>query len=118
VEPLTEKQIRGSFTNCTKGEATRLRLPIGFGELPWEDLDFLGWTDPGAPLRAHIVLPGLPGEDCPVGVTLRIPSAGRTSAIKSSMCQACLTGHASSGVTLFAAPLAGAAGRRGGRGLR
>ena len=29
------------------------------------------------------------------------------------MCQVCLTGHASSGVTLFAAPLAGAAGRDG-----
>jgi hypothetical protein len=110
VEPLTEKQIRGSFVNCTKGEATRLRLPADFAELPWEDLDFLGWTDPGAPLRAHIVLPR---EDRPVGVTLRIPSTGRTSAIKSSMCQACLTGHASSGVTLFAAPLAGTAGREG-----
>lgn len=110
VEALTEKQIRGSFVNCTKGEATRLKLPMNFAELPWQDLDFLGWTDPGAPLRAHIVLPRPNG---PVGVTLRVPSTGRTSAVKSSMCQACLTGHASSGVTLFAAPLAGAAGREG-----
>ncbi|MFI1398314.1 FBP domain-containing protein [Streptomyces sp. NPDC020681] len=110
MEALTEKQIRGSFVNCTKGEATRLKLPADFGELPWEDLDFLGWTDPGAPLRAHIVLPR---QDKPVGITLRVPSAGRTSAIKSSMCQVCLTPHASSGVTLFAAPLAGAAGREG-----
>jgi len=110
VEPLTEKQIRRSFVNCTKGEAGRLKLPVDFAELPWDDLDFLGWTDPGAPLRAHLVLPGADG---PVGVTLRAPSAGRTSAIKSSMCQVCLTGHASSGVTLFAAPLAGAAGREG-----
>ncbi|MET7711604.1 FBP domain-containing protein [Streptomyces sp. NPDC005407] len=110
MEALTEKQIRGSFVNCTKGEATRLKLPMEFAELPWEDLDFLGWTDPGAPLRAHIVLPRANG---PVGVTLRVPSTGRTSALKSRMCHACLTGHASSGVTLFAAPLAGAAGREG-----
>ncbi|MEU0370194.1 FBP domain-containing protein [Streptomyces sp. NPDC006283] len=110
MEPLTDKQIRTSFVNCTKGEAGRMRLPADFAELPWEDLDFLGWVDPGAPLRAHIVLPR---EDRPVGITLRIPSTGRTSVLKSSMCQACLTAHASSGVTLFAAPLAGAAGREG-----
>lgn len=110
MEPLTDKQIRSSFVNCTKGEAARLRLPLDFAELPWEDLDFLGWVDPGAPLRAHLVLPRPRG---PVGISLRVPSVGRTSAVKSSLCQICLTGHASSGVTLLAAPLAGARGREG-----
>ena len=33
--------------------------------------------------------------------------------MKSSLCQICLTGHASSGVTLLAAPLSGARGREG-----
>ncbi|MEU0391823.1 FBP domain-containing protein [Streptomyces sp. NPDC006208] len=110
MEPLTDKQIRRSFVNCTKGEAARLRLPAGFAELPWEDLDFLGWTDPGAPLRAHLVLPR---EHGPVGITLRVPATSRTSVVKSSMCQACMTAHAASGVTLFVAPLAGPAGREG-----
>ncbi|MGE7389206.1 FBP domain-containing protein [Streptomyces sp. NPDC004126] len=110
MEPLTEKQIRSSFVNCTKGEAARLRLPLDFAELPWQDLDFLGWVDPGAPLRAHLVVPRPEG---PVGITLRVPAATRTSAVKSSLCQICLTGHASSGVTLLAAPLAGARGREG-----
>ncbi|NWF26698.1 FBP domain-containing protein [Streptomyces sp. PKU-EA00015] len=110
MEPLTDKQIRASFVNCTKGEASRMRLPADFSELPWHDLDFLGWVDPGAPLKAHMVLPR---EDGLVGITLRLPSTGRTSAVKSSMCHACHTGHASSGVTLFAAPLAGTAGREG-----
>ncbi|MFE5622817.1 FBP domain-containing protein [Streptomyces virginiae] len=110
MEPLTEKQIRASFVNCTKGEAARMRLPLDFTELPWEDLDFLGWVDPGAPLRAHLVLPR---EEGPLGISLRVPSVGRTSAVKSSLCQICLTGHASSGVTLLAAPLAGARGREG-----
>ncbi|KOU75733.1 hypothetical protein ADK61_14845 [Streptomyces sp. XY66] len=110
VEPLTEKQIRASFVNCTKGEAARMRLPLDFAELPWEELDFLGWVDPGAPLRAHLVLPR---DEGPLGISLRVPSVGRTSAVKSSLCQICLTGHASSGVTLLAAPLAGARGREG-----
>ncbi|GAA1548182.1 FBP domain-containing protein [Streptomyces albidochromogenes] len=110
VDPLTDQQIRSSFVNCTKGEATRLRLPLDFAELPWEDLDFIGWVDPGAPLRAHLVLPRADG---PVGISLRVPSVSRTSAVKSSLCQVCLTGHASSGVTLLVAPLAGARGREG-----
>ncbi|MFG2332552.1 FBP domain-containing protein [Streptomyces sp. NPDC048604] len=111
MEPLTEQQIRASFVNCTKGEASRLRLPLDFAELPWQELDFLGWVDPGAPLRAHVVVPGEDGR--PLGVTLRVPAVRRTSAVKSSVCQICLTGHASSGVTLLAAPLAGAKGREG-----
>ncbi|UQX05311.1 FBP domain-containing protein [Streptomyces sp. RerS4] len=110
MEPLNEKQIRSSFVNCTKGEAARLRLPLDFAELPWPDLDFLGWVDPGAPLRAHLVLPR---PDGPLGISLRVPAVGRTSAVKSSLCQICLTGHASSGVTLLAAPLAGVRGREG-----
>ncbi|MBZ9598686.1 FBP domain-containing protein [Streptomyces erythrochromogenes] len=110
MEPLSEKQIRASFVNCTKGEAARMRLPLDFADAPWADLDFLGWVDPGAPLRAHLVMPRAEGL---VGISLRVPSVGRTSAVKSSLCQICLTGHASSGVTLLAAPLAGARGREG-----
>ncbi|MDG4864577.1 FBP domain-containing protein [Streptomyces sp. T-3] len=110
MEPLSEKQIRSSFVNCTKGEAARLKLPLDFATLRWEDLDFLGWVDPGAPLRAHLVLPT---PDGPLGISLRVPSVNRTSAMKSSICQVCLTGHASSGVRLLAAPLAGARGREG-----
>lgn len=113
MEPLTEKQIRGSFVNCSKGEAARLKLPPDFGELPWEDLDFLGWGDPGAPLRAYLVLPPDTPGGRPVGITLRVPERARTSAVKSSLCRICLTGHASSGVSLFTAPRAGAAGRDG-----
>ncbi|MFJ3973915.1 FBP domain-containing protein [Streptomyces sp. NPDC090021] len=110
MEPLSEKQIRASFVNCTKGEAARMRLPLDFADSPWEDLDFLGWVDPGAPLRAHLVVPR---DEGPLGISLRVPSVGRTSAVKSSLCRICLTGHASSGVTLLVAPLAGALGREG-----
>ena len=86
-------------------------MPAGLaGGVPWADLDFLGWTDPGAPLRALLVVPG---PDGPTGVVLRRPEARRTTALRSSMCRICLTDHASSGVALFVAPLAGAAGRQG-----
>ncbi|MFE2550812.1 FBP domain-containing protein [Streptomyces sp. NPDC059355] len=111
MDPLTEKQIRSSFVNCTKGEAARLKLPLDFGELPWEELDFLGWVDPGAPLRAHLVRQDADGT--PLGISLRVPGTSRTSALKSSVCQICLTGHAASGVSLLVAPLAGARGREG-----
>ncbi|MGW6878705.1 FBP domain-containing protein [Streptomyces goshikiensis] len=111
MDPLNEKQIRSSFVNCTKGEAARLKLPADFAQLPWGDLDFLGWVDPGAPLRAHVVRPG--ADDSAVGITLRVPAVNRTSALKSSVCQICMTGHAASGVSLLVAPLAGARGREG-----
>ena len=112
MRPLDEREIRSSFVNCSKGEAGRVRMPAGLatGGVPWSDLDFLGWTDPGAPLRALLVVPGAQG---PTGLVLRRPEAVRPAAMRSSMCRVCLTDHAAAGVALFVAPLAGAAGRRG-----
>ncbi|MEU4427062.1 FBP domain-containing protein [Actinoplanes sp. NPDC024001] len=112
MEPLDERAIRASFVNCSKGEASRIKLPAGFadGSVPWSDLDFLGWTDPGAPQRALLVVPGADG---PTGMVLRRPSERKVSALRSSMCRICLTDHAASGVALFVAPLAGPAGRNG-----
>jgi hypothetical protein len=112
MEPISEAEIRRSFLNCTKGDATRVRLPPDFAGTPWADLDFFGWIDPGAPLRAAIAVPG------PEGLrTLMLRRADRGSASggarRSSMCQVCLTSHASGGVSLFTAARAGASGRRG-----
>ncbi|MGK5681953.1 FBP domain-containing protein [Actinoplanes sp. URMC 104] len=112
MEPLDEKEIRASFVNCSKGEAGRIKMPPGLtGDgIPWRDLDFLGWTDPAAPLRALLVVPG---EEGLTGLVLRRPEPGKANAARSSMCRICLTDHTSSGVALFVAPLAGAAGRNG-----
>jgi treble-clef zinc-finger protein len=110
MEPLGENAIRASFVNCSKGEAGRIRMPAGLADLPWADLDFLGWTDPGAPLRALLVVPGADG---PTGLVMRRPETRSANVMRSSMCRVCLTEHAASGVGLFVAPLAGAAGRRG-----
>jgi hypothetical protein len=114
MRPLAEPEIRSSFVNCSKGEAARIRMPAGLsdGAVAWADLDFLGWTDPGAPLRSLLVVPG---DDGPTGVVLRRPEAGnaKRNAVRSTMCRVCLTEHGASGVALFVAPLAGSAGRRG-----
>jgi FBP C-terminal treble-clef zinc-finger len=111
MDPIDETQIRGSFANCSKGEARRLSLPRGgLDALPWADLDFLGWRDPGAPDRGYLVAER-DGEL--VGLTLRAPSSGRRSLVRTSLCSVCVTSHAGSGVELLTAPKVGAAGRQG-----
>ncbi|MEW1858877.1 MULTISPECIES: FBP domain-containing protein [unclassified Streptomyces] len=109
MDPLGEAQIRDSFVNCSKGEAKRIRLPRDLAEVPWGDLDFFGWRDPGAPDRAYVVT----GGERPLGITLRIAPGARRNLMRSSLCSICLTGHSGGGVDLLAAPLAGPAGRQG-----
>ncbi|MEV7781676.1 FBP domain-containing protein [Kitasatospora sp. NPDC088351] len=109
MRPLSENEIRGSFVNCSKGEARRLNLPRGLAELPWEDLDFLGWRDQGAPDRGYLVAERDGG---PVGITLRVPSI-RRSLSKSNVCSLCVSAHAGSGVALLTARRAGVSGREG-----
>ncbi|CAL9635921.1 FBP domain-containing protein [Streptomyces sp. enrichment culture] len=99
MKELTDPEIRSSFVNCTKGEVSRLTVPRNLPELPWDDLDFLGWRDPAAPQRSYIVA-GHEGRL--VGFALRL--ASRTgNAQHSSMCSICLTTHSASGVALMTA---------------
>ncbi|WP_128435899.1 FBP domain-containing protein [Streptomyces cyaneus] len=109
MKPLTEQDIRNSFINCSKGEAKRLSVPRDLGERPWDDLDFLGWRDPGAPDRSYLVTER---EGRIVGVTLRFPSSQR-GILHRSMCSLCLTTHPGGGVSLMTARKAGTAGREG-----
>lgn len=110
MQPLSESEIRRSFVNCSKGEATRIKLPADFHDVPWADLDFFGWIDPSAPLRAAIVVPG---DDGVRSFMLRKAERASGSALRSGMCQVCLTDHTASGVSLFTAARAGASGRNG-----
>ncbi|KUO18185.1 FBP domain-containing protein [Streptomyces dysideae] len=109
MRSLTEQDIRNSFVNCSKGEAKRLSLPRDLGERPWDDLDFLGWRDPGAPDRSYLVTER---DGRPTGVTLRFPSSKR-GFLHRSMCSVCLTTHPGGGVSLMTARKAGPAGREG-----
>ncbi|WP_035841487.1 FBP domain-containing protein [Kitasatospora azatica] len=99
MRELTEDLIRNSFVNCSKGEAKRLAVPRDLAEQPWEDLDFLGWRDPGAPDRCYLVAEH--GGEL-IGVTLRL-APRQTGSMRRSMCSLCLTTHPSSGVALMSA---------------
>ncbi|GGS43160.1 FBP domain-containing protein [Streptomyces griseoviridis] len=109
MRPLDERDIRASFVNCSKGEAKRLPLPRDLAERSWDDLDFLGWRDPGAPDRAYLVTEG---AERPVGVALRF-QPGRAALLQRSLCSLCLTTHPRGGVSLMTARKAGPAGREG-----
>ncbi|MET9386775.1 FBP domain-containing protein [Streptomyces sp. NPDC002928] len=109
MRSLTEPEIRNSFVNCSKGEAKRVAVPRDLDQHPWDDLDFLGWRDPGAPDRSYLVTER---EGQFVGVTLRFPSSQR-GFLHRSMCSLCLTTHRGGGVSLMTARKAGAAGREG-----
>ncbi|MDQ0792588.1 FBP domain-containing protein [Streptomyces sp. B1I3] len=109
MRAVSEQDIRGSFVNCSKGEAKRLPLPRDLDEQPWDDLDFLGWRDLSAPDRSYIVTEHH-GEL--TGVTLRFPSQQR-GFLHRSMCSVCLTTHPGNGVSLMTARKRGQAGREG-----
>jgi hypothetical protein len=108
MKPLTEAEIRGSFVNATKGEIERMPLP-GLHEVIWESREFLGWRDPGAPLRGYLV--HWMGDRA-VGIVVRASEVGLRHGI-SAMCALCRTPQPSGQVTLFSAPRAGEAGRNG-----
>jgi hypothetical protein len=112
MDPLTGRGIRTSFVNCTQGEAKRLHVPRDLAQLPWDDLDFLGWRDPAAPDRGYLVIPGMGDTDKPVGIALRATTGQRGFAHR-SMCSICLTTHTGGGVALMGARKAGPSGRQG-----
>lgn len=108
MKPLTEPDIRASFVNSTKGEAKRMCVPRDLGERKWDDLDFLGWTDPAAPDRSYLVIE-LDGRL--VGIALR--RATQAGHVRKTMCGWCLTTHSGDGVSLMTARKAGKSGQLG-----
>lgn len=108
MKPLTEPDIRASFVNSTKGEAKRMHVPKDLAGRPWDDLDFLGWTDPAAPDRSYLVA-DLDGRL--VGIALR--RAAQAGRARKTMCAWCLTTHSGDGVSLMTARKAGKSGQLG-----
>lgn len=105
--PVTEAEIRDSFVNCSKGDAKRLSVPKDLADRPWQDLDFLGWSDPSLRGRCYIVVPR---DDELDGVAFRYGTGGTG---KAQMCAICKTTHTGGGVSLMTAQKAGESGRRG-----
>lgn len=109
MRAMTERELRRSFVNCSRGEAAALHLPAGFGGLAWDGLELLGWRDPKAPLRGYLVLER---DGAPLGIALRAADtrmSGRTPA----MCLLCETALSGDEVSLFTARRAGESGRNG-----
>ncbi|MDO5697423.1 MAG: FBP domain-containing protein [Dermatophilus congolensis] len=104
---VTESEIRGSFVNASRREATQAAMP-DLDTLDWDSLDFLGWTDTKFPGRSYVVahLDGVAR-----GVLLR--PAGETKIRRKAMCVWCEDVKATDDVRMVVASLAGAAGRRG-----
>lgn len=108
MKPLSEADIRSSIVNASRGEIERMPLP-GLHEVLWQDREYLGWRDHGAPLRGYLVHWV---DDRPIGIVLRASSVSMRRGI-SAMCSLCRTSQPSDQVTLFAAPRAGESGRNG-----
>ncbi len=106
--PLTEAQIRASFVNCSRGEASKLTLPADLDDTPWDRLDYYGWIDRKAPLRSYLVVNV---DDTLVGIALRAPEdAGKR---RRAVCAWCEDVYATDEVSLYVARRAGASGRNG-----
>jgi hypothetical protein len=72
MRPLTQREIRVSVVNCTKGEASRMHVPHDLDSRPWGELDYFGWRDPQSPGRGYLVA-DLDGHL--QGITLRAPQS-------------------------------------------
>lgn len=107
MHPLTEPDIRNSFINASRREAAQATLP-DLARVPWDRLDYLGWTDAKRPGTSYVALE-VAGETR--GVALRRSSP--TGVRRKAMCAWCEDITATDNVTMFVAKRAGAAGRRG-----
>jgi hypothetical protein len=107
MRPVTESQIRASFVNCSRREATQATLPSDLAGKDWDRLDYLGWNDPKNPRRAYVVT-WL--DDQPVGIVLRAADGGTR---RNAVCAWCEDVIATNDVGMFVAKRAGAAGRNG-----
>jgi hypothetical protein len=105
--PLTDKAVRASLINASLRERNSLTLPTNFADLPWDNLDYLGWRDPRFPLVGYVVVSV---EDGPVGVMLR-QAEGRLRS--RAQCVWCEDVQLPNDVVFFNAKRAGQAGRDG-----
>jgi len=106
--PLTEREIRASFLNCSRKDAARLPMPPDLGGSDWERLDFLGWRDPQSPRRGFAVVPTEAGLRGIVVQTSGAPGAGRQA-----LCAWCQDVRLPHPVVMYVARRSGAAGREG-----
>ncbi len=107
MEPMSEPEIRASMVNAARGEAERMPLP-GLHEVVWSEREYLGWRNPGSPLRGYLVY--WRSEE-PIGIALQASEVRLRPG--SAICSLCNTPQPAGQVTMFSAARAGDAGRAG-----
>ena len=107
MRSLTDAQIRASFINASRSERKNLTLPVGFGDLAWDRLDFLGWRDPKLPNVGYLIADV---DDKFVGLLLR---QTETRTRTRPQCSWCSDIHLPNDVVMFTTKRAGESGRRG-----
>lgn len=107
MRPIREERLRAALINTSQRERKALILPPGFGSLPWDGLDHLGWRDPKQPLVGYVFAEL---ENDVVGVLLR--QAERTPGT-TAQCSWCEDVQLPNPVVFFSAKRPGAAGRNG-----
>jgi hypothetical protein len=106
MHAFTEKDIRASFVNASLRERNAVVLP-SLADVPWGELDYLGWRDPKQPLAGFIVVPV---DDAPVGILLRRTEQRLRTRAQCSWCEDVTLPNE---VVFFSARRAGKAGRNG-----
>jgi hypothetical protein len=104
---IDEKTIRASFINASRKEVSDLTLPVNFGDVDFDSLDYFGWRDPKINRRAYVIVQRTDG---PVGIMLQQTEAAPRFRAQCSWCQDV---QLPNDVLFYSARRAGAAGRNG-----
>jgi hypothetical protein len=105
--PLTESVLRASLINASLRERQSLTPPPNLDDLPWADLDYLGWRDRKVPSLGYAVVEV---DGSPVGMLLRQAERKPRSRAQCSWCEDVTLPN---DVVFFGARRAGKAGRNG-----
>ncbi len=108
MRPVTPEQISDCLINMSDDEISQMSIP-GLHETLWEEREFLGWRDVNHRLRGYIVF--WVGEKLR-GLMVRAADSAMPAG-KSALCALCHTHQPAPQVSLFVAPKAGEAGKRG-----
>jgi hypothetical protein len=109
MQAPSRDDVLGSFVNSSRSKIRTVTFPPDFDTVRWAELDFFGWTDPRAPLRAYLIAQHA-GQV--VGIELRQAETD-SSRPRSTMCTICHAVHRIGGTALFTARKAGAGGKAG-----
>jgi hypothetical protein len=108
MRPVTPEQISNCLINMSDDEISQMSIP-GLHETLWDEREFLGWRDVNHRSRGYMVF--WVGEELR-GLMVRAADSAMPAG-KSALCALCHTHQPAPQVSLFVAPKAGEAGKRG-----